>query len=104
MRIWIKRCWDVSGTSTTFRAIWRQSLPTNALIGMNECPMLRSSPSIAREVAAGTSFIRTHVDIDNEIGLANLEGVLETRRILAQQVDIEIVAFSAKRYFAKPWQ
>lgn len=33
------------------------------------------------------------MDIDNEIGLANLEGVLETRRRLSQQVDIEIVAF-----------
>lgn len=54
---------------------------------------LQSERIARRGIAAGTSFIRTHVDIDNEIGLANLEGVLETRRRLAQQVDIEIVAF-----------
>lgn len=61
------------------------------------------SECIARRgIAAGTSFIRTHVDIDNEIGLANLEGVLETRRILAQQVDIEIVAFPQSGILQNP--
>lgn len=61
------------------------------------------SERIARRgIAAGTSFIRTHVDIDNEIGLANLEGVLETRQRLAQQVDIEIVAFPQSGILQNP--
>jgi len=61
------------------------------------------SERIARRgIAAGTSFIRTHVDIDNEIGLANLEGVLETRRKLARYVDIEIVAFPQSGILQNP--
>lgn len=61
------------------------------------------SERIARRgIAQGTSFIRTHVDIDNEIGLANLEGVLETRRKLADYVDIEIVAFPQSGILQNP--
>ncbi|MCS3431782.1 amidohydrolase family protein [Klebsiella sp. BIGb0407] len=61
------------------------------------------SERIARGgIASGTSFIRTHVDIDNEIGLANLEGVLETRRKLAGYVDIEIVAFPQSGILQNP--
>ncbi|WP_300004008.1 amidohydrolase family protein [uncultured Cedecea sp.] len=63
----------------------------------------RQSERIARRgIASGTSFIRTHVDIDNEIGLANLEGVLETRRKLAGYVDIEIVAFPQSGILQNP--
>lgn len=61
------------------------------------------SERIARRgIAAGTSFIRTHVDIDNEIGLTNLEGVLETRGKLANYVDIEIVAFPQSGILQNP--
>ena len=63
---------------------------------------LQSERIARRGIAAGTSYIRTHVDIDNEIGLANLEGVLETRRRLAQQVDIEIVAFPQSGILQNP--
>ncbi|KNC05995.1 cytosine deaminase [Pantoea sp. RIT-PI-b] len=63
---------------------------------------LQSERITRRAIAAGTSFIRTHVDIDNEIGLANLEGVLETRRRLANQVDIEIVAFPQSGILQSP--
>ncbi|NWA61981.1 amidohydrolase family protein [Pantoea sp. B9002] len=65
-------------------------------------PQLQSERITRRAIAAGTSFIRTHVDIDNEIGLANLEGVLETRRRLANQVDIEIVAFPQSGILQSP--
>ena len=65
-------------------------------------PQLQSERITRRAIAAGTSFIRTHVDIDNEIGLANLEGVLETRRRLAEQVDIEIVAFPQSGILQNP--
>lgn len=65
-------------------------------------PQLQSERITRRAIAAGTSFIRTHVDIDNEIGLANLEGVLETRRRLADQVTIEIVAFPQSGILQNP--
>ena len=44
-------------------------------------------------IALGTTAIRTHVDIDPEIGLGNLHALLEVRERLANQVDIQIVAF-----------
>lgn len=65
-------------------------------------PQLQSERIARRAIASGTAFIRTHVDIDNEIGLANLEGVLETRRRLADQVDIEIVAFPQSGILQSP--
>ena len=65
-------------------------------------PRLQSERITRRAIASGTSFIRTHVDIDNEIGLANLEGVLETRRQLAGKVDIEIVAFPQSGILQNP--
>lgn len=37
--------------------------------------------------------IRSHVDVDTEIGLANIEGVLETREALHDLVDVQVVAF-----------
>ncbi|MDI9221064.1 amidohydrolase [Pantoea sp. EA-12] len=63
---------------------------------------LQSERVTRRCIASGTSFIRTHVDIDNEIGLANLEGVLETRRRLAGKVDIEVVAFPQSGILQNP--
>lgn len=65
-------------------------------------PQLQSERITRRAIAAGTSFIRTHVDIDNESGLANLLGVLETRRRLAGKVDIEIVAFPQSGILKNP--
>jgi len=44
-------------------------------------------------IAAGTTRIRTHVDIDTDAGLKHLKGVLATRETLADIVDIQIVAF-----------
>lgn len=41
----------------------------------------------------GSTAIRSHVDVDTEVGLAGIEGVAATRAALADQVDIEIVAF-----------
>ena len=41
----------------------------------------------------GVLHIRSHVDIDTEIGIANIEGVIATREALRDLVDIQIVAF-----------
>jgi cytosine/adenosine deaminase-related metal-dependent hydrolase len=42
---------------------------------------------------AGTTRLRTHVDIDTEAGLRHLEGVLATRAALRDVLDLQIVAF-----------
>ncbi|MCM3782333.1 amidohydrolase family protein [Neobacillus mesonae] len=41
----------------------------------------------------GTTRIRTHVDVDHEIGLQSLEAVLKVREDYRERMDIEIVAF-----------
>ncbi|ALS59041.1 amidohydrolase family protein [Pandoraea norimbergensis] len=44
-------------------------------------------------LAAGTTRLRTHVDIDTDAGLRHLDGVLATRETLADTLDMQIVAF-----------
>lgn len=53
----------------------------------------RATALVERCIAFGTTAIRTHVDIDPEIGLAHLHAILEVRERFAAEVDIQIVAF-----------
>jgi len=53
----------------------------------------RAAALVERCIAFGTTAIRTHVDIDPEIGLEHLHAILEVRERFAGQVDIQIVAF-----------
>jgi cytosine deaminase len=53
----------------------------------------RAAYLIRQAVALGSTAIRTHVDIDPEIGLANLHGVLAAKETFETYVDIQIVAF-----------
>lgn len=50
----------------------------------------------------GSTAIRSHVDVDTEVGLAGIEGVAATRAALADQVDIEIVAFPQSGLMSRP--
>jgi len=56
-------------------------------------PRRQSARQIALSVGHGTTHIRTHVDVDTEIGISGIEGLLATRAELADYVDIDIVAF-----------
>ncbi|WP_375507525.1 amidohydrolase family protein [uncultured Caballeronia sp.] len=63
----------------------------------------KQSLALARAfVAAGTTRIRTHVDVDTDAGLEHLEGVLETRETLAGVADIQIVAFPQSGMLRRP--
>ncbi|MBK5927100.1 amidohydrolase family protein, partial [Rhodobaculum claviforme] len=55
-----------------------------------------------RLVGAGTSLIRSHVDIDTDHGLSLFEGLAQTRAALADQVEIEIVAFPQSGLLVRP--
>ena len=48
---------------------------------------------VRQVVSNGTLHLRTHVDIDNQLGLRNLHAVLEVRERFRDLVTIEIVAF-----------
>ncbi|KAA1012068.1 amidohydrolase family protein [Paraburkholderia panacisoli] len=53
-------------------------------------------------LAAGTTRLRTHVDIDTEAGLRHLEGVLATRTALRDVLDMQIVAFPQSGLLGRP--
>jgi cytosine/adenosine deaminase-related metal-dependent hydrolase len=53
-------------------------------------------------LATGTTRIRTHVDIDTEIGLTGFEGVMRTREVMAGAVRIQIVAFPQSGMLVRP--
>lgn len=53
-------------------------------------------------LAAGTTRVRTHVDIDTEAGLRHLEGVLATRAKLRDVLDMQIVAFPQSGLLGRP--
>lgn len=44
-------------------------------------------------LAQGTAKIRTHVDVDPQIGLSHLEEILEVRELYRGRMEMEIVAF-----------
>lgn len=53
----------------------------------------QSARQIVQTLAFGVTHIRSHVDVDTEIGIANIEGVAATRAAFAGLVDVQIVAF-----------
>jgi len=53
----------------------------------------QSARQIEQTLKYGVLAIRSHVDIDTEIGLANIKAVIETREALKELVDVQIVAF-----------
>jgi len=58
---------------------------------------------LARQaLGRGTVNIRTHVDVDTEIGLANFEGVMAARSRLRGTVSIQVVAFPQSGVVARP--
>lgn len=53
-------------------------------------------------IAVGTTHIRTHVDVDTEIGLAAIHGVQKTQAAMKDAVDIQIVAFPQSGMLVRP--
>ena len=65
-------------------------------------PARQSSRHAALAVSHGSTFIRTHVDIDTECGVAGIEGVMATRTALAGTVAIDLVAFPQSGLLVRP--
>ena len=62
----------------------------------------QSSRQARRSIAAGTTHIRTFVDIDTDVGLRCFEGVMRTREDLRDALDIQIVAFPQSGMLIRP--
>jgi len=54
---------------------------------------VRASALIRQLIANGTTRARSHVDIDNDVGLSGLESILKVRETYRDWIDIQIVAF-----------
>lgn len=65
-------------------------------------PARQSARQAMLAASLGTTHIRTHVDVDTEIGVAGIEGVLETRERYRGVVDIELVAFPQSGMLIRP--
>lgn len=57
---------------------------------------------VRQVVASGTLHMRSHVDIDNQLGLRNLHAILEVRERFRDLVTIEIVAFPQNGILRSP--
>jgi cytosine/adenosine deaminase-related metal-dependent hydrolase len=65
-------------------------------------PGLQAARQIVLSLAYGTTHIRTHVDVDTEIGVASIEAVMATRERFRDVVDIEIVVFPQSGLLVRP--
>jgi cytosine/adenosine deaminase-related metal-dependent hydrolase len=54
---------------------------------------VQADRQIRRCVALGTTHIRSHIDVDDQVGTRSIEQVLEVRAKWSDRVDIELVAF-----------
>src|SRR4051794_16719255 len=65
-------------------------------------PRRQSELQARLSVSHGSTFIRSHVDVDTECGVAGIEGVMATREALACIVDIDLVAFPQSGMLVRP--
>jgi cytosine/adenosine deaminase-related metal-dependent hydrolase len=65
-------------------------------------PRQQSARQAALSVSHGSTFIRTHVDVDTECGVAGIEGVMATRDAMRDRVDIDLVAFPQSGMLTRP--
>ena len=65
-------------------------------------PARQSARQLVQSVAKGSTHIRSHVDVDTEVGLAGIEGVLATRERYRDICDLQIVAFPQSGLLVRP--
>ncbi|MBM3572384.1 MAG: amidohydrolase family protein [Alphaproteobacteria bacterium] len=65
-------------------------------------PARQSARQVVLSAAKGSTHIRSHVDVDTEIGLAGIEGVMATRARYKDMIDIKIVAFPQSGLLVRP--
>lgn len=62
----------------------------------------QAANQIRQAVAMGTTHIRSHVDIDTEVGLTSLEGLQAARETYRSQVSVQLVAFPQSGLLIRP--
>lgn len=92
--------WYENAVGADLRAMIDNERMARTALGLD--PHRQSMRHALALIGAGTTHIRSHVDIDTDHGLAMLHGLLQTRAALAGQVDIEIVAFPQSGLLCRP--
>lgn len=62
----------------------------------------RGAALLRRMIACGTTALRTHADVDDAYGLANLTATLELREAFRARCDIQVVAFPQSGILTRP--
>jgi cytosine/adenosine deaminase-related metal-dependent hydrolase len=65
-------------------------------------PARQSLRQALLSVSHGSTFIRSHVDVDTECGVTGIEGVMATRDAVADKVTIDLVAFPQSGLLIRP--
>lgn len=79
----------IAGNSVRQRVEIEKQLLKTLTIPVEE----RAANLLEQTIAQGTTAMRTHVDIHPEVGLRNLEGILQVRDRYRDCIDMQIVAF-----------
>lgn len=62
----------------------------------------QSARQARMSIAAGTTHIRTHVDIDTEVRLSGFEGVMQTRHDLRDALTMQVAVFPQSGMLSRP--
>jgi cytosine deaminase len=65
-------------------------------------PERQSGRQVIQALTMGTTAIRSHVDVDTEVGLAGIEGVMRMRERHRDLMDVQIVAFPQSGLLIRP--
>lgn len=74
----------------------------NAKRALGIDPYRQSARQLVMSIADGTSYIRSHVDVDTDIGVGAIEGVMRAREQYRDEIDVEIVAFPQSGLLIRP--
>lgn len=69
---------------------------------LNIDPARQSSRQVVQSLTMGSTHIRSHIDVDTDIGLWGIEGVMATRDRYRDIMTIEIVAFPQSGMLRRP--
>ena len=65
-------------------------------------PERQSARQVVQSIRMGSTQIRSHVDVDTDVGLAGIEGVMATRERYRDAIDVELVAFPQSGMLIRP--
>jgi cytosine/adenosine deaminase-related metal-dependent hydrolase len=69
---------------------------------LNLSAQVQSANQIRQAIRMGTTHIRTHVDVDTDIGLSSIEAVLASKEAFRDSMTLQLVAFPQSGLLIRP--